>query len=683
LNSDLALRWLREALNDPKAAFRAGQREALEQLFSPQKKLIVVQRTGWGKSAVYFLATRLLRSQGRGPTLIVSPLLALMRDQVLAAERFGLRAERWDSSNESEHPTIQAGLREGHVDVLLISPERLAREDFVEETLLPLAGSLGLLVIDEVHCISEWGHDFRVDYQRIARILRLVPANLPVLGTTATANDRVLADIQQQLGGFRLQRGPLVRASLRLQAAFVPEPAVRLAWLAQALPRLPGTGIVYTLTIRDAEVSRRYREELEEQWRRNELKALVATSALGMGVDKPDVGFVIHYQAPSSVLAYYQQIGRAGRALPSAPCVLLSGQEDAAIHDSFLATSQLSETEVTSVLRFLEQKGGATRTVLLRSLNLRPGRLEQVLSRLAALDPAPIYPSQPSPDAESRARTWQRAATRYTPDLEQVERLAQTRRREWAQVQAYLATLSCRMQFLAQALDDDSAQPCGSCSTCVGAAVVGNRIDPDALQEAQRFLHQLEIPIQPKVQIPGNSLSLYPLKGNLPLALRAGVGRALARWGDPGWGALVASGKTQGAFADDLVEAAVALIRERWRPEPTPAWVTCVPSLRLPGLVPSFAEQIATALALPFHQVVVKAAPSKPQKDQQNRYYQARNLNGVFAIEGGVMADPVLLVDDVVDSGWTFTVVAALLLRAGSGPVHPFALATSSTGDQE
>ncbi len=342
-----ALALLRRALADPAADFRGGQWEAIESLAEQRARLLVVQRTGWGKSLVYFLTTRLLRERGAGPTLLVSPLLALMRNQIVAAGRLGVRAATINSSNREDWEVVAAQLRSDEVDLLLISPERLANDEFREQLLLPVANRIGFFVVDEAHCISDWGHDFRPDYQRITRVLQALPRNIPVLATTATANDRVVDDIGSQLGrGLQVSRGPLMRESLQLQNFRLPSQSSRMAWLAEQVPRLPGSGIIYTLTVRDAErvagwlrsqdiaayayhadVEAAAREDLERRLLGNRLKALIATTALGMGFDKPDLGFVIHFQRPGSVVHYYQQVGRAGRAVPQAYGILLSGSE--------------------------------------------------------------------------------------------------------------------------------------------------------------------------------------------------------------------------------------------------------------------------------------------------------------------------------------------------------------------
>ena len=688
---------LRRALNDPAAEFRDGQWEAVDELTNRRARLLVVQRTGWGKSAVYFIATRILRDRGRGPTLIVSPLLALMRNQIEAAGRLGIQAVSINSTNREDWPALQEAIHNDAADTLLISPERLANDGFVETMLLPIAGRIGLLVVDEAHCISDWGHDFRPDYRRLVNILRLMPDNMPILGTTATANDRVIEDIQAQLGRIGVQRGPLLRQTLALQNLRLPSQAARLAWLDKHVPELPGTGIIYTLTKRDAQqvadwlsgqgiVARAYfsdvthddfpdsnacRQYLEDQLLHNQLKVLVATTALGMGYDKPDLGFVIHYQAPGSIIAYYQQVGRAGRAIPRAVGLLMSGHEDEAIHEFFRRSAFPSASWVETILEALENSDGLTLPDLQRAINLRRGQIDQTLKFLSVDNPAPIIRD---------GSLWRRTPVPYRMDHDRIRHLTEQRQLEWQEMQRYLDTDGCLMAFLATALDDPSPQACGQCATCLGGPVVESSFDHAQAVSAARFLRQSEMPLGCPRQVPREAFTVYGFSGNLPRELHAETGRILSRWGDAGWGQAVADDKHQGHFRDELVVAVAEMMQERWQPDPTPEWVTCVPSRAHPELVPDFARRLAGALRLPFLPVVVKTMDNDPQKAQQNRFHQCRNLDGAFGIDGSVPQGPVLLLDDIFDSGWTLTVITALLRQAGCGPVWPVALAAAKPG---
>ncbi|WP_288362806.1 RecQ family ATP-dependent DNA helicase [uncultured Spongiibacter sp.] len=698
MNRTEAQQLLQTALANPAAEFRDGQWEAIDALVNHRQKLLVVQRTGWGKSSVYFISTKIFRDRGMGPTIIVSPLLALMRNQIESAQRLGIVAETMNSTNQSDWQAVTQRILNNQIDCLLISPERLANDSFIETVLQPIADRIALMVIDEAHCISDWGHDFRPDYRRIVNILRQLPANTPVLGTTATANNRVVADIQTQLGNIQIHRGPLARESLALQTMVLPDQASRLAWLAQVIPMSQGTGVVYTLTVRDAEQvaewlvangidakayhgsveangfenSNAYRQHLEELLLNNQLKVLVATTALGMGYDKPDLSFVIHYQAPGSIVAYYQQVGRAGRGIDHAVGVLMSGVEDQDIHEFFRESAFPSEAQVNEILQVLESSDGLPLRSIEEQTNLRHGQIEKVLKLLSVENPAPVIKD---------GSRWVRTSVRYQMDHARISHLTGQRVQEWQEVQAYLDDAGCKMTFLRRALDDLDPTPCGNCSSCLGQPVINAAVDPALAHRAGTFLKHAEMVIAPKAQVAANAFLEYGFRGNLPQQLRAQEGRVLSRWGDAGWGRTVADNKHAGRFSDELVEAMAEMIQQRWQPNPAPQWVCCVPSLNHPELVPDFASRLAARLGLPFLDAVSKVRDNQPQKGQQNRFHQCRNLDGAFAVTQLYKAQSVLLVDDIVDSGWTLTVIAALLQQAGSGVVYPVALASSSVKD--
>jgi ATP-dependent DNA helicase RecQ len=690
---DHGLQLLRTALDDPCADFRAGQWEAIETLVQRRARLLLVQRTGWGKSAVYFLSTRLLRDQGAGPTLLVSPLLALMRNQIEAAVRLGVRAETVNSTNADDWQAIEQRLRADAIDVLIVSPERFANETFLTHMLLPQAARVGLFVVDEAHCISDWGHDFRPDYRRIVRILERLPANVPVCATTATANDRVVADVVAQLGfNLEVSRGPLRRDSLHLQTVALPDDAAKLAWLAHYLPSLKKkggkSGIVYALTIRWTERIADWlrargihaeayhsqltdREEREQRLLRNEIDALVATTALGMGYDKPDLGFVVHFHQPASVVHYYQQVGRAGRCLDDAYGVMLSGGDDRDINDYFIEQAFPPEEEVVSILGALEQSAqGLTMAQLEAAVNLPRIQIERVLRTLSVETPPPLA------KLESRwVATLQRYDAKRRHQL--IEQRTQLRQTEQAQMDAYCHHGSCLMEFLARALDDPTASSCGRCAFCKGQPEALRQVPENLIRAAIAFLRRCDLPIEPRAQWPSDALPSYGWRGRIAVERRAEAGRALCILNDSGWGRLVRRGQQDNRYAEELIDALVDLVRRHW-PHPAPAWLTCVPSLKHPERVPELARGVADRLGLPFVTAVRKVRASASQNDMENSWQRVHNLDGVFRVDAWKgMAGPLLLVDDVVDSAWTLTVVAALLRQEGSGPVTPFVLAAT------
>ena len=692
-----ALQHLRQAMAIPTLEFRDGQWEAIDHIVNQRGKVLCVQRTGWGKSMVYFVSAKLMRGEGAGATVIISPLLALMRNQIEAAQRLGLRARTVNSTNRQDWDQVRDELLADSVDLLLISPERLANDEFVANTLQPIAARVGLLVIDEAHCISDWGHDFRPDYRRIGQVLARLPSNIAVLATTATANQRVARDVATQLGGgVSVQRGPLVRESLALQSVQMPGPAERLAWLADHIPALPGSGIVYTLTTRDADrvaewlrgngvdahayhsgKSDEERQALEQALLTNGIKCLVATTALGMGYDKPDLTFVVHYQTPGNVVAYYQQVGRAGRAIPDAYGVLLSGEEEDDINEYFRDSAFPPEWQVNRILEALDaaDEGMKVREIE-RAVNLRQSQIEKVLKLLV------VEPQSPVMRIEG---AWYRTPNPFQLDLQRIEHLTRQRESEWGQMKQYLANERCLMAFLADALDDANPTACGRCAVCLGQPVLPTVVQRATLIKAQRFVRHSEMLLELKKQWDMDALPNYRAafgwaKQNIPQHLRGEDGRVLSRWGEPVWGDLVAQGKAQRHFDDELVAAAVDLIRNRWPEVSAVRWVTCIPSTRHPTLVADFAARLACALGLPFLPVIAKSRETEPQKNMENRFHQCHNLDEAFEVhvQPGTEA-PVLLVDDVVDSAWTLTLASALLLQSGTTTVFPFALATTAT----
>ncbi len=688
-NHARALELLHAGSGNSSADFRDGQLEAIQAVCEQSSRVLVVQKTGWGKSFVYFISTLLYREAGRGPALLISPLLSLMRNQVAAAERMGLRAATVNSENKHHWQLIEHQVANGEVDLLLISPERLHSDRFI---LGPMAGlNPSLVVIDEAHCISDWGHDFRPDYRRLGRLVKTIP-NVSLLATTATASQRVMDDLAAELGPSLYQlRGDLNRSSLTLQTLQHPSQTARLAWLASTIRTMEGSGIVYTLTKRDARVVAGWlkecgieaeayfggkdpaeRERLEEALIHDELEVLVATTALGMGYDKPNLAFVFHYQMPGSVVAYYQQVGRAGRALEAARGVLLSGREDHRINQFFIRNAFPTRADVQEVLEALDDapEEGLHLNRLMEIINLSEQRIQQTLKILSLEVPAPVGCTN---------NRWQRLPAEVSPLFwQRVEQLEQRREDELKQMQTFLELpYGSHMPFVVRALDGDP-----SSVEAPKLAPLSDLVDRELAMQAAAYLKRLDIPIYPRREWPLWGIpSFAPARNKYIYTNRkAEVGRALCYWSDAGWGDLVEQGKYKdGVFSSVLVDACVELL-ERWNPGPAPEWVCCIPSSRHRELVPDFAQRLAAALNMPFVEALVKARENEQQKAMQNNTQQVRNLDGAFAVASELPSGPCLLVDDMVDSRWTFAVAAWQLRAAGSGPVFPLALAQTGQG---
>jgi ATP-dependent DNA helicase RecQ len=679
---------LLRTLAGPAAVPHPEQLAAIQAVVADRRRVLVVQRTGWGKSAVYFLATRLLRDAGAGPTFLISPLLALMRDQAAAAERVGVRAATINSSNVRDWRAIEDQIAADQVDLLLVSPERLNNPGFAARVLPLLTRQAGLVVVDEAHCISDWGHDFRPDYRRIAHILRTLGEQVPVLGTTATANVRVVADVAEQLGNDTLTlRGPLDRASLVLSTVALPSAAERLAWLAEQLPQLPGSGIVYCLTVPETRRVATWlqangidahaysgkddpadRLVIEQVLATNACKAVVATSALGMGYDKPDLAFVVHYQAPDSPVAYYQQVGRAGRALDRAEVILLGGPEDRRIWDYFTTTAFPPRRLVDEVLGLLDDAEPLGLAEVQRQVNLGQGRLDQLLKIL---------------DVEGAVRRVDGGYLRGDPgwvyDADRYRRVTAARRAEQAAMLEYLTTDGCLMAFLRRQLDDPEladlddpeAAACGRCQRCTGHGPP-TTVRAELVAAAIRFLRDQDVTLAPRRQWPAGAAVA---SRTIPESQRAEPGRALGEATDAGWGPLLADLLTRDQPLPHPVIEGLARLLGRWAWQQPPSWVTFVPSRTRPRLVQDLADQAGRLLELPVHAVITRVRPeARPQGELANSFHQYANAHDAFAVTGTVPGGPVLVVDDVRGSGWTLTSVAGLLRHASAGPVYPLTL---------
>jgi ATP-dependent DNA helicase RecQ len=671
------------------AVLREDQGLAVAALCEPTARVLVVQATGWGKSAVYWAATAIRRHEGAGPALVVSPLLSLMRDQVVAAGRAGLRAATLNSSNTDAWSEVEAALRADELDVLLVSPERLANPGFGRRVLDELAGRLGLLVIDEAHAVSDWGHDFRPDYRRVADVLQKLNPRTPVLATTATANERVTLDVAAQLGDATLVlRGPLARSSLQLIVVDALTPIERFAWVVDHLPRLQGSGIVYTLTVADAErlaaavqfvhgdsckvaaytgaLESGQRERLEDALRDNSLKALIATSALGMGYDKPDLGFVVHVGSPPSPVSYYQQVGRAGRAIDHALVALLPSEADAGVWDYFATATIPQRAHVERLLVGLAAYAGgqpATVAALEAETGLRRGRIELMLKQLA-VDGA----------VERVEGGWLSTGVEWVYDQEHYDAIIAIRRREADIMRSYTRGQKCLMQLLQESLDDTSARPCGRCSVCLGhlPQPLRGQPEPATVEAVTRRLRGEVTVLEPRKMWPGGA---FGSRGRIPSGLMAQVGRAIVYADAPEWRELVATTYARDCMpTQELCDAAVAALghwRDSWPSRPEV--VVALPAAGYPVMTGGLADHLAEVGRLGRADLTVVLDPDTPadlsSPQEAALWREAIRLDDdvLSAVAGKV----VLLVVDASSSQWPITVAAAHLRQAEASMVLP------------
>ncbi len=691
---DRAESHLRALVGRDDAVLREDQWSAIEALAVARRRALVVQRTGWGKSAVYFVATLLLREQGAGPTVIVSPLLALMRNQIEAAERAGIRAVTINSTNLEQWEDTHRAINAGEVDVLLVSPERLNNPGFRDEVLPRLAATCGLLVVDEAHCISDWGHDFRPDYRRIRTLLGELPTGIPVLATTATANTRVTTDVSEQMGADTLVlRGSLDRESLRLGVVRLKTAQQRLAWLADHLAEQPGSGIVYCLTVAATQEVADYlrsrghdvaaysgqtetteRQALERALATGQVKALVATSALGMGFDAT-LGFVVNLGAPASPVSYYQQVGRAGRGTDEATVVLLPALEDRDIWAYFGSLAFPPEAQVRQTLAVLEQEGRAMGTAALEThVELSRTRLEQMLKVL---------------DVDGAVRRvrggWEATGQPWSYDEDRYRRVREAREREQRAMLDYLTTTECRMRYLREQLDDPDAVDCGRCDNC-GGLTLDLAVSESAVAEAEERLGRPGVVVEPRKMWPSGLSSMgISLSGKIKAG--AGEGRAVARLTDLGHGQALRDLFREGPDAppDGPVPAglarAVVEVLADWRPRVDA--IVVVESLTRPLLTADFADGLSRYLKKPvvgrYAIVDPEVAPGQGAMNSAQRVAAVgRRFSLTLDDPQGVEGRAILLVDDRVATGWTLTRAASALRERGAETVLPLVLGTQS-----
>lgn len=671
-----------DSLYGSEAQFREGQYEAIEATMQ-NRRVLVVQKTGWGKSLVYFVCTKILREKRKGVTVVVSPLLVLMQNQLEAATKLGLVCDVLNSTVKDRREEILNNIVNGKIDLVLVTPETLFAED-VQSQLKNIR--IGLFVIDEAHCISDWGHDFRLNYGNLRKIIPFLPLNVPVLATTATANQRVVDDLEKQLGGnVYISRGPLTRESLSIQILHMDSKAERYAWILENITKLPGHGIIYCLTRRDCDYLSDFlqkngvnvlpyysKHEGEEEnaiaidaFQNNQIKAIVATVKLGMGYDKGDISFVIHFQMPSNIVAYYQQIGRAGRSIDRAYAILMCGKEDEDIINYFRETAFPTQEETLQIVDFISSRGGAKRYQLEAELNIKHNRLEKAL----------YFLTNDGYLVKDRG-TYRLTAKKFVYNSAHYQAITEIRRKETEQMKALTRTKDCYSKFIVNSLDDDTAKPCGHCTNCLGKEIFPSTVSFAFKEQAAQYINGLIRVIEPRKRWESSNVTkrTYIEFINQP-------GLCLSRYGEVGYGELVKRDKysPEKRFCDELVGRSAELLRPHIQ-EKGITHITCVPSLRSP-IVEDFTKRLAERCGIPFVSLLIKK-PAQQQKFMENGPHQCANAFSSFEVKPGVqLPQKILLVDDIVDSRWTLTVCGYRLMEHGCIEVYPFALADSQEED--
>ena len=674
----------------PGAQFREGQYEAIEAVLT-KKRTIVVQKTGWGKSLVYFISAKMIG----GVTLVISPLLVLMDNQKLFAEKMGLRCAVINSRVKGEErDELLESIRNCQYDIIFTTPETLYSRDMKD--LIPEL-NIRLMVIDECHCISDWGHDFRLEYSRLNRIIAALPENVSVLGTTATANDRVIADLKKQFGeNVFISRGSLFREGLHIEILRLETKAERYVWMKNNIRKLPGSGIVYCLTKRDCrniadflnangikarayysddelevineETGKSYNEETEDLFYRNIIKVIVATIKLGMGYDKPDIGFIIHFQRPGSLVAYYQQIGRAGRKTGmDAYCYLMTGKEDRTISEYFIETAFPTESQEREIISALEQNSqGLTLPALQKNCNISRSALIKTINMLQNNNM--IY---------NEEGKYYRSINPYSYARSHYESVKRSKYQELNEVEVYLREKGCLSKYVLLSLNDETAHDCGKCANCLGHSIFPglNWPSPIEVSAVQEYLNRQIIAIEPRVRWQYKN----DLDKNTVIAVPNEVGIALSKYGDAGYGEMTAYDKYHAPeFRDELVRKSIEVLRKKLSGQGITA-VTNVPSSRN-RKVANLAAKIAKGLGIRYIDALEKRPGQfQQQKDMQNSHFQCKNALESIKLKDGIwVPSNIILVDDMVDSKWTLTVCGRLLTTVGAQKVFPFCLADDS-----
>ncbi len=665
------------------ASFREGQYEAIEATLS-HKRTLVVQKTGWGKSLIYFVCSKILKAQNKGLTIIISPLLTLMENQIEQATQFNLKCEQLNSSTYERHEEILNGMANNQYDLIFATPETLCKTNIIT-SLSSGSINIALIVVDEAHCISDWGHDFRLEYTKIKDIITTLPESTHILATTATANNIVINDINEQFGGDTfISRGSLTRKSLNIQTSVFNDDYEKYAFILQHIQSIPGTGIIYCLTKNDCEslseflnmhnISARpfysglnndFNNETLSLFKENKIKAIVATIKLAMGFDKGDVSFVINYDIPKNITLCYQEIGRAGRNIDNAYIIILFSNRDIKINNFFIEQAFPTEEDSLDVYNCVKNNNGITKRAIQSLVNIQSGKINKSIDFLE--HDGFIYKDN---------NKYYTAPKTYFYNKEHYNAITKQRYEDLENMKNIINVKTCLSKYIVNKLDDTTAQNCGKCTNCRQKLLFSTNLNEQALREAHNFIDNKYIVIEPrKMWLDGQSNKKIPLINE--------IGFALTKYNNSFYGDLVKQGKYGDlkGFSDKLLNKVCDVIPKLFAKQKI-LYITAVPS-KNSTLVEDFTKQVAEKLHLKYIKILEKITNTH-QKDQQNSSYQCSHARSSFKIIDNIQHPHnynIILLDDMKDSGWTLTVCGYLLREYGFEKVFPFALADSSNKD--
>lgn len=636
------------------------------------EKVLLIEKTGFGKSLCFQFPATVFK----GTTVIFSPLVALMRDQVKKLTALGISAKCiiHEQGNEVNSQIINEA-KQGKVKILYISPERMENSEWIEAT---RQMNLSMVVVDEAHCISVWGHDFRPAFKRIINLVKLLPKGLPVLATTATATKRVELDVAQQIGNNIMTiRGNLMRDNFKLFVVKVTSEDEKLIWLGKNLNNLPGSGILYTGTRVDTEIYSKWFENIkisstaynagldadsriaiENGLMANKWKCIISTNALGMGIDKPDIRFIIHTQIPQSPIHYYQEIGRAGRDGQPSYVILFYNPEDRKLPEAFIEGGRPSINKYEKVITVVKSELLGERDLMKRT-NLKQNQIrvikadliEQGIIREVMIGKSKKYEFVPN-SQPLNTKAFEELRNAKLADLENMI--------------GYVETDKSRMKFLCDYLGDNTNHTFTNCdNTCEKKITVS--VTPEWTEKLQNFREdyfpELEVESKGSNIVNGAAASYYGVSN---------VGAALHR----------SKYEQGGDFPDFLLKLVLKAFRKKFGQEKFDM-VVYVPPTSSGDLVKNFAVKVSQVLKFTISHNLVKCKLTKEQKIFENGFLKTDNVSGAFTFStpNDIKGKSILLIDDIFDSGATVKEVGRLLTNFGAIKIAPIVIARTVGGD--